>query len=173
VSFARCELSGSWRIDAVVTDRAGNSADYPSSKLIAAGLPGSLSVTSDPGDVVAPSVQNATASAAAHTITLDFSEGVKNVSPSTLSVFATQPALTRYEHPLQIAAISCSNGTPGAIGCDGSEGMVTAATLSVPSLVEGQSYRLWANLNAVISQLTDAAGNPVTWNVSAAQVRAS
>jgi hypothetical protein len=173
VGFARCVPSGNWRIDVLVTDRAGNAADYPSSKLIAAGLPGSLTVTSDPGDVIAPSVLNATASAAAHTVTLDFSEGVKNVSPSTLSVFAVQPAVTRYQHPLQIAAISCSNGTPGAIACDGSGGTVTSATLSVPSLAAGQSYRLWANLDAVISQLTDAAGNPLTWNLSVAEVRGS
>jgi hypothetical protein len=172
ITFQRCVPSGSWRVNVVVIDGAGNDINDTSAKLIAAGLPGALTVTSDPGDVIAPSVANATASAAVHTITLDFSEGVKNVTPSTLSVFALKPAATRYEHPLPISSVACSNGT-GPIDCDGSGGLATSAQLTVPGVSAGQQYRLWANQDAVISQLTDAAGNPLSWSFSVATVTGS
>jgi hypothetical protein len=134
------------------------------------GLPARLSVTSNSVDRTPPGVPTHTASSTAHMITLGFGEGVKNVTPSTLKVFALEPAADAFHSSLTIAGIICSNGTT-AVDCAGSG--VTSAQLDVPGLAKGQPYQVWANLNSVTSQLTDDAGNPLDWGRSAAQVVAS
>jgi hypothetical protein len=105
-------------------------------------------------------------------ITLDFSEGVKNVTDSTLDVFALAPASARFQTPLAISHIVCSDGT-GTVACSGSGGLVTSAVLTVPDVSAGRNYQVWANPDSVTSQLTDGAGNPLDWSFQAADVTGS
>jgi hypothetical protein len=167
-----CVPSGTWRVSVDLVDRAENLAQYSSKKLLAAGLPGQLSVTSHPGDSNPPSVKSSTASGAGHMITLDFSEGVKNVTDSTLAVFALAPASTRFQTQLAISHIACSDGT-GTVACSGSGGLITSAVLTVPDVTAAQDYQVWANLDSVTSQLTDGAGNPLDWSFQVADVTGS
>jgi hypothetical protein len=170
--FRECVPSGTWKVSIALVDHAENVAVYGSKKLLAAGLPGTLSVTSHPGDSVPPTVKSATASGAGHMITLDFSEGVKNVTDSTLAVFARAPASARYQTPLAISHIVCSDGT-GTVACSGSGGLVTSAVLTVPDVSAGKDYEVWANLDSVTSQLADGARNPLDWSAQAADVTGS
>jgi hypothetical protein len=174
LKFRECVPGGKWHASVFVADRAENASYYSSKKLIAAGLPGTLSVTSTPGDVDPPAVRDATASGSDHTITLDFTEGVKNVNTSTLSVFAAKPASTRYQSVATMSLKSCSNGTT-TVDCSGigAGGLVTSAILNVPALVGGAEYFVYANLGAVTTQLTDGAGNPLPWYFGAADVTGS
>jgi hypothetical protein len=167
-----CVPDGTWRVSVDLVDRAETVARYSSKTLLAAGLPGQLPVTSHPGDSVPPFVKNATASAAHHMVTLDFSEGVKNVTDSTLAVFALAPASARFHTALTISGIVCSDGT-GTVACSGSGGLVTSAVLTVPDVAAGQDYEVWANQHSTTSQLTDGAGNPVDWSYQAADVTGS
>jgi hypothetical protein len=105
-------------------------------------------------------------------ITLDFTEGVKNVTDSTLAVFARAPASTRFQAPLSISNVVCSDGT-GTVACTGNGGLVTSAVLTVPDVAAGQDYEVWANQGSVTSQLTDGAGNPLDWSYQAADVTGS
>jgi hypothetical protein len=170
--FKECVVPGQWLVRAYVEDRAGNQASYAAKKLTAAGLPTTLAVISTPGDVEPPNVDDSTASAADHTITLDFTERVENVTPQTLSVYARSPASTRFSASLPISQISCSNGTT-ATACSGDGAMVTSAVLTVPAVTAGAKYEVYANQDFVTSQLTDAAGNPLPWNYSVAEVTGS
>jgi hypothetical protein len=171
-NIRECAPSGTWKVSIDLVDRADNVAQYSSKKLLAAGLPGTLSVTSNPGDAVPPSVQSSTASGAGNMITLDFSEGVKNVTDSTLDVFALAPASARFQTPLAISHIVCSDGT-GTVACSGSGGLVTSAVLTVPDVSAGRNYQVWANPDSVTSQLPDGAGNPLDWSFQAADVTGS
>ena len=117
-------------------------------------------------------VNEATASATHHTISLNFSDGVKNVTPATLSVFALQPAATRFHSSLPITGITCSDGA-GTVDCSGAEGLVTSALLDVPDVATGQEYEVFANINSITSQLTDNFGNPLDWSRVAALVTVS
>jgi hypothetical protein len=167
-----CVPGGAWRVSVALVDHADNVAFFSAKKLLAAGLPGQLSVTSHPGDSQPPTVKSATASAAGHMITLDFSEGVKNVTDSTLNVFALAPASARFRTPLAISNVVCSDGT-GVVDCSGSGGLVTSAVLTVPDVAAGQDYQVWANQGSVASQLTDHVGNPLDWSSQAAAVTGS
>jgi hypothetical protein len=40
----------------------------------------------------------------------------------------------------------------------------------VPDVAAGQDYEVWANVDSVTPQLTDAAGNPLGWGRIAAKV---
>jgi hypothetical protein len=172
LTFRKCVPSGNWHTQLSLSDNAGNFANYPSKTLTAAGLPGTLAVTSTAGDVEPPTVRDATASGADGTVTLDFTEGVKNVSASTLSVYALRPVATRYQHTTAISAIVCSNGKAD-VACSGSGGLVTSAILTVPAVVGGKEFQVFANLGGIGSQLTDGAGNPLSWNFQAADVTGS
>jgi hypothetical protein len=167
-----CVPSGTWKVSVDMVDHAENVASYSSKMLLAAGLPGTVSVTSHPGDSVPPSVKSATASGAGHMITLDFTEGVKNVTDSTLSVFAMAPASARFQSTLAVSHIACSDGT-GTVACSGSGGLVTSAVLTVPTVTAGKNYEVWANQDSITSQLTDGAGNPVDWSFQVADVTGS
>jgi hypothetical protein len=170
--FRRCVPSGNWKVSASVQDRAGNSIYYTSKKLTAASLPGTIAVTATPGDVDPPDVRNATAAGVTNTITLDFTEGVKNVNTSTLSVYAMKPKATRFEATTPINSIQCSNGM-AYIDCSGSGGLVTSAILQLTGPIDGLKYQVYANLNQITTQLTDGAGNPLSWNYAVAQVTGS
>jgi hypothetical protein len=167
-----CVPSGTWKVSVFLVDHAENLAQYSSKKLLALGLPDHLSVTSHPGDSDAPFVRSSTASGAGHMITLDFSEGVKNVTDSTLAVFALAPASARFQTPLAISHIVCSDGS-GSVACSGSAALVTSAVLTVPDVTAGHDYQVWANLDSVTSQLTDGARNPLDWSLQAADVTGS
>jgi hypothetical protein len=172
LTFRRCEPSGNWHVQIGLSDKANNFANYRSKQLAAAHMPGTLSVTSTPGDVEPPTVRGATASSSDHTITLDFSEGVKNVTTSTLSVYALRPAADRFQQTSTISSIVCSNGETN-VDCSGSGGLVTSATLTVPAVVLGKEFLVFANLGGITSQLTDGAGNPLDWSFEAADVTGS
>jgi hypothetical protein len=171
-TIRECVTGGTWRINLNLQDRAGNFASYRTKSLQAAGLTSQLTVTSTRGDIESPSVSNSTASALDHAITLDFSEGVKNVTDSTLTVYPLQPASSRYTDPLPVSSITCSDGT-SVIDCSGDDGLVTSAILQVAQVEGGQKYEVWANLDSETSQLTDAAGNPLGWSYAAAEVTGS
>jgi hypothetical protein len=169
VKFRECVPSGNWKINAFVTDRAGNATFYSSKKLIAAELPGTLAVTSTHGDVDPPSIRGAVALDYDHSIVLDFTEGVKNVSTSTLSVFDLKPTATRFQSTTPVTSIDCYRlGT--LVDCSGSGGLVTSAVLFVPAVKGEAKFQVYANLNSVTSQLTDGAGNPLGWEGYAASV---
>jgi hypothetical protein len=170
--FRECIPDGAWRVSVGVVDHADNVAGYSSKTLLAVGLPGQLDVTSHPGDSQPPFVNSATASAAGHMITLDFSEGVKNVTDTTLTVFARSPASSRFHTALAISDIVCFDGT-GPVACSGSGGLATSAEVTVPAVTAGHDYEVWGNQGAVTSQLTDGAGNPLDWNGLAALVTGS
>lgn len=172
LQFRECVVPGQWKMQVYVDDGAHNEARYSTNKLTAAGLPTEISVTSTPGDVEPPEVEDSTASGADHTITLDFNEPVENVTPQTLTVYADKPASTRFESSLPVASIACSNGTTTA-PCSGDGATVTSAVLTVPALEAGQQYEVYANQDFVTSQLTDAAGNPMQWNWSVVEVTGS
>jgi hypothetical protein len=97
---------------------------------------------------------------------------VKNVSTATLSVFANRPAATRFQSATAVTGIVCSDGST-TVDCSGSPDLITSAVLSVPALSVGAEYFVYANLNAVTTQLTDGAGNPLAWSFFAADVTGS
>lgn len=170
-TFQECVPNGKWHIDIDAFNHARLGMFYNPGRLAKAGLPNSIQVLSTPGDVVPPYVYSATASGQHQTITLDFSEGVKNVSTSTLAVYAMRPVATRYQHTTTVTGIVCSNGT-STVNCDGSEGLITSADLAVPDLSGkvGAKYAVYANLDSITSQLTDGIGNPMDWNNAATTV---
>jgi hypothetical protein len=169
-TFPECIPNGTWGIGVDTFDNAGNGFRYRTNVIAQAGMSARLSVTSNPVDRTPPAVPTHTVSAASHTITLGFLEGVKNVTPSTLKVYALEPAASAFKSSLTIAGIVCSNATT-VVDCAGSG--ITTAQLDVPGLAKGQAYQVWANVNSVTSQLTDGAGNPLDWGRSAALVVAS
>jgi len=168
----QCVPSGTYHLTVDVVDAAGNANYYSPKQLAAAGLVSSLDVTSLHGDVVAPFVYSAATYGADQELFLNFSEGVKNVTTSTLSVFATTPLSTRFTTPAPISSITCANGS-ATVDCSGSGGLVTSAVLTVPSLTPGTVYDVYANLNQVTTQLTDGNGNPLSWNYPAGAVKDS
>jgi hypothetical protein len=167
-----CSASGIWKVGASVEDNANNYTNYRQKKLAAAGMTSSIEVTSNPGDNQSPEVIGATASGRHHTITLNFSEGVKTVTDSTLSVYAMKPAADRYKSTTPVSSISCSDGT-NDVACSGDDGLVTSAVLDVPGVVSGAKFRIWSNVDAVTPQLTDGAGNPLDWDYPVAEVKGS
>jgi hypothetical protein len=169
-TFRRCVLSGKWRINATVADNAGNGLFAGSGKLAKLGFPSTLQVTAAPEYVFDPVVTSATAAGAYHQITLDFDEGVENLTTSNLTAYAMSPAATRYQVPLPITSIACSNGT-SIIDCSGSAGLVTSAVLTIPAVTGGRHYEVWADLDATTSQVTNAGGLPISWQYAIAQVQ--
>jgi hypothetical protein len=131
-----------------------------------------VKVTSKHGDVAAPYVYGSATLGANHQVILNFSEGVKHVSTSTLTVYALSPAKDRFKSAAPVSAITCSDGIH-TVNCSGAGGLATSAVLTVPSLASGGEYQVYANLRQVTSQLTDGNGNPTNWNWVAAEVKAS
>lgn len=166
-TFPECVASGRW--DAGIYVELPNRAVAHAPKLGKAGLPDHIQVTSTPGDIEAPSVTHSSAWSADNTITLEFSEGVKKVTSSDLSVYAIGSGGHNYQSSEPITAIECA-GSSGPVDCSGTTGLVTEAILAVPSLSghAGDEYTVWANQDSVTSQLTDAAGNPMSWTYRAA-----
>lgn len=165
----QCVPSGTYKLTAQLSDVAGNEKFYSTKQLAAAHLTSTVKVTSKHGDVEAPYVYSAATYGADRELFLNFSEGVANVSTSTLTVFALTPESTRYQSPTTIASIVCSNGTD-TIPCSGTSGLVTSAVLTVPDMTAGDKYTVYANLDQVVPQLTDGNRNPLDWNYAAAEV---
>jgi hypothetical protein len=164
MTIGTCVGTSDWKIGVYIIDNRGNHIDYTSTKLAAAGLPSQVAVTSDaPADLDPPGISSATASGVSHTITLDFSEGVKNVTSSTLTVYALAPKADRFAAPLSIDAIDCFDAS-AVVDCDGSGGLVTSTQLHIADIAGGKRYAVFANQGAVTSQLTDGAGNPLSWD---------
>jgi hypothetical protein len=172
MTFRQCVPAGSWQFTLFVFDHARNGAGYGPKRLSSLGLPAQITVRSNPQHLDAPAVNGATASAKHHTIRLKFSDGVKNVTPATLSGFALQPAATRFHSSLPITGITCSDGA-GTADCSGTGGLVTSALLDVPDVAAGQQYEVFANIHSITSQLTDNFGNPLDWSRAAARVTVS
>jgi hypothetical protein len=165
----QCVPSGTYKLSAETHDFAGNYGSYSTKKLAKAGLVSTVDVTSKHGDIAAPYVYSAATYAADHELFLNFSEGVKQVNTSTLTVYALTPASSRYTSPTTVSAIVCSNGT-SAVDCSGSGGPVTSAKLTIAGLAAGRKYEVWTNLDQVTTQLTDTNGNPMDWNNAATGV---
>jgi hypothetical protein len=100
---------------------------------------------------------------------LNFSEGVTNVSTTTLTVYPLSPKSSRYTTPATIASITCYHGKSKVV-CDGSAGPVTTAVLKMAALHSGNKYQVYANLNQVTTQLTDGNGNAMQWNYAQYEV---
>ena len=169
-TFRECVPVGKWHVSALLTDNAGNEGYLSGAKLTKLGFPSTLKVAAAPQYVFDPVVTAATAAGAYHQITLDFDEGVQNLTTSNLTAYAMSPAATRYQHPLAISAIACSNGKV-IIDCSGSGGLVTSAVLTIPVVTGGKNYEVWADLDPATSQITDAGGLPVSWQYAIAQVK--
>lgn len=172
LTFRQCITPGAWKLEAFVRDHANNYQRYRPHALSTAGFTAAVQVTSTPVDHQSPGVADATASAIDHTITLDFSEGVKNVSTSTLTVYPRKPAATRYSAPADVTGIECSDGF-SQVDCSGSGSLVTSARLTVPAVTAGAKFEVWGNQDEVTSQLTDATGNPLYWGYAVARVTGS
>jgi hypothetical protein len=168
-TFRRCVPIGKWHVSAAIFDHAGNDGFFGGPKLRKLGLPSTLQVAAAPQYVFDPVVTAATAAGAYHQITIDFDHGVQNLTTSNLTAYAMSPADKRYQKPLTISAIACSNGK-AVIDCSGSAGLVTSAVLTIPKVTGGRHYEVWADLGAKTAQITDAGGLPVSWQYAIAQV---
>jgi hypothetical protein len=166
----RCVPSGTYKLSADLDDGADNYRDYSSKKLASDGLPGTVDITSEHGDVEPPYVYSAATYAADHELFLNFSEGVTNVNTDTLSVYKLSPSKDRYQHTARISSVVCSNGTT-TVDCSGSDGLATSAVLTLPRLEPGKKYEVYANLDQVAPQLTDGNRNPMDWNYAATEVK--
>jgi hypothetical protein len=169
-TFRECVPVGKWHVSASVIDNAGNDGYVSGKKLTKLGFASTLQVAAAPQYVFDPVVTAATAAGAYHQITLDFDEGVENLTTSNLTAYAASPADTRYQKQLPITAIACSNGK-AIIDCSGSGGLVTSAVLTIPDVTGGRNYEVWADLDATTAQITDAGGLCVSWQYPIAQVK--
>ncbi|MBV9870902.1 MAG: hypothetical protein JO214_09810 [Frankiaceae bacterium] len=154
-----CIGSHHWQADVYLFDNAGGRSHDTLNELRAAGFPTKLTVTSDPpGDTEPPYVTASSSSGLDKTITLNFSEGVKGPSPDTLAVYDApkHSAAT----PVTVTMVTCSNGV-ATVECDGSQGLVTAASLTVPDLTAHHRYDVYANPNPTVARITDGVGNPM------------
>lgn len=165
LTIRQCAPTGTWTLSAALGDRARNSTSYDSAALADAGFDSTIEVSATPNDTVAPTVHATSDSPA--TITLEFSEGVKNVRASTVRVYAKSPASQRFQHTTTISSIACTDGEQ-QVACNGGHGLVRSAILSIAGLRSGSRYQLFTNADAVRTQLTDAAGNPIPWTEPAA-----
>lgn len=117
------------------TDGANNTDETPATTTFDIGF-----------DATAPTVTITPSSSGV--VTLAFSEPVKNVSASTVTI---APAVT--------TALACKNGT-SVVDC--LAGPLTTAVLSPkPSLVPGQTYTVTVNPGGAIPAVADIAGNVV------------
>ncbi|MBV9870078.1 MAG: hypothetical protein JO214_05605 [Frankiaceae bacterium] len=173
VTVPKCAASGRWAIYAETQDTARNYRFYRPSDLDAAGIESHLTIEAAPQvHGRPPTVRGATAAGAGHTITINFSRAVKNVTTESVQVYATEPASTRYDAPLSVTSITCDDGTV-VVDCDGTAGDVRNAVLTVPDISAGQIYELWVNQGGVTPQLTDVAGYPADWQSTFATVTAA
>jgi hypothetical protein len=168
----RCVPSGTYKLTAELRDGARNYHFYSTKQLAKAGITSTVDVTSKHGDVAAPYVYSAATYGADENLFLNFSEGVANVSTSTLSVFPLSPRSTRFTTQATITDLACANGTH-TVDCSGSGGLITSAKLTISDFKPGTSYQVYANLNEVTPQLVDGNGNPMGWNYDQAEVRDS
>lgn len=168
----QCVPSGTYKLEVQVRDAAENYHGYSTKALAKAGITSTVDVTSKHGDVAAPYVYSAATYGPDHALFLDFSEGVADVDPSTLHVFALSPRSARFTAPESISAITCANGTD-TVDCSGSGGLVTSAELTIPSLNPGGRYEVYANLDQAVPQLVDGNGNPMQWQYAQTEVKDS
>ena len=168
----RCVPSGKYKLKRLMRDVAGNYRSYSTRQLANAGITSTVRVKSKHGDVEPPYVYSAATYGADHEVFLNFSEGVANVSTSTLTVYPLSPARTRFRTTSVVTGITCSNGTT-TVDCSGSGGLVTSAILFVSGLTVGDKYVVYANLNQVATQLVDGNKNPMQWNNGATEVQDS
>jgi hypothetical protein len=166
----RCSANGHWRLYNVdAHNRAfGHLNLFGKRELRRSGLAASFTVAGGEFDDPVPTVVSATRNG--DQLTLDFSEGVRNVSSASLTVY--RHAASGFEFgrgPLTITAISCRrNGAP--VDCTGRSGLVTSTTLTVPGapppipkLPATFSFGVLANQGVVVGQLSDELGRPMTW----------
>jgi hypothetical protein len=165
----RCVPSGTYKLNVSLRDVAGNYRNYSTKQLAKAHITSTIDVTSKHGDIVAPYVYSAATYGPERKLFLNFSEGVANVSTSTLAVYPLSPASSRFTTPATVTKMKCSNGTD-TVDCSGSGDLVTSAVLTVAGFKPGKKYDVYANLNQVTPQLTDGNGNPLDWNYAATEV---
>lgn len=168
-TIRRCVPSGKYKLDVYLGDVAGNYRSYSTRQLATAHITSTIDVTSKHGDTVAPYVFSAATYGAESNLFLNFSEGVSNVSTSTLTVYPLSPKASRFTTPATVISIECANGK-APVDCSGSGGLVTSAKLTIPEMEPGKKYEVYANLNQVVPQLTDGNRNAMDWNDAATQV---
>jgi hypothetical protein len=171
-TIRQCVPSGTYKLNVDARDAAGNSHYYSTKQLAKHHITSTVQVTSKHGDTVAPYVYSAATYGADSEVFLNFSEGVATVDTSTLTLYPMAPRKSRFTKPAPIAGIVCANGRT-TVACSGSAGLVTSAVLTVPSLVPGHQYELYANLDDTTPQLTDGNANPMDWNNNAVEVKDS
>jgi hypothetical protein len=160
----RCVGSSTWRIEGDdFVDRAGNYRDYSSRQLQSDGFPSSVGVASRSGDLSPPGVTNDEDPVTAGHITLHFSENVRGVTGSDLSVYSVgDRGFGDYANPLPIHSLRCTEaGQP----VDCTQGPVRSARFTVPTVGPNRRYEVYANQHSAVPQLTDLAGNPMDWSL--------
>lgn len=172
IKVRQCVPSGTYKLSAELRDVAGNYRYYSTKQLAEADITSTVQVTSKHGDVSPPYVYSAATYAPSRSIFIDFSEGVANVTTSTLAVYPLAPASSRYQTRADIADITCAHGVD-TVDCSGSGGLITSAALTVPSMNPGDKYAVYTNLDQVSPQLVDGNGNPMDWNYEATEVKDS
>lgn len=161
-SIGQCATGGTWKIDAVAVDRAGNYRELGAAQLAKLGLPSSLKVKTAAGDRTPPGVSDVTVRG--DIVTVDFTEPVRNVTAQNLSLYARRPRADRYRSATPIDGITCYDAAGNALSdCSGATTPVSSADLTVSGLVNDRPYEIWANLFSATPQLTDVAGNPMDW----------
>ena len=107
----QCVPSGTYKLNVSLRDVAGNYRYYSTKQLAKAHITSTVDVTSKHGDIVAPYVYSAATYGPESKLFLNFSEGVANVSTSTLTVYPLSPASSRFTTPATVTKMTCSNGT--------------------------------------------------------------
>jgi hypothetical protein len=166
----KCVPSGTYKLDVRLADAADNYRSYGTKQLAHAGITSTVDVTSEHGDIAKPYVYSAATLDAQSWLILNFSEGVANVSTSTLTVYPLSPKSTLFTTPSTVTDLTCYNGSPAPVDCSGSGGLVTSAVLTVPSLEAGKKYQVYANQDQITDQLVDGNRNPMQWNSRATEV---
>jgi hypothetical protein len=162
VGVPPCAVSGRYTAQAWATNHAnGGSTGQRSNPLHVTSTRGAPDMT--------PRVSAATASAGTGMVTLTFNEGVKNVTATTLKVFAVS-ADGGLGRQLPVIGIVCSDAST-TVACNGSAAVITSAQLNVAGL--SPEATIWANQDSITSQLTSRFGYPMDWNDAAASVTAA
>jgi hypothetical protein len=162
----RCVPTGRWSIGVSVATPHRSAAHAPIDGK--SGRPKIIQVTSTVTDTVAPAFYKPTASSTNGTISLGFTEGVKNVTTSDLTARSLDSSTA-----IPITGITCASGGTAA-DCSGADGLVTSAVLTVPAVTghKGKEFVIEANQDSIASQLVDGVGNPADWSTGAALVTA-
>lgn len=157
----RCDETYTYALAVDAVDRAGNSVQIGRHGLQQIGAAPTIHVQTANTSSGPPTVTGAATEPSE--VDVDFSSPVTNVSPSTISLYDVTSPADRYQSATPIQSIACFDASGEQTDCSGATDPVTKARLSVSSIVSGDRYELWANLNSVTPQLTDTLSFPMNW----------